>query len=108
MPKLKLQTIDLDHKPIIKNMPQVNLDTMRSQSAALNLKIMDLKSHRSQAEIGRPLEEALDPKGKFLSRQVVQSNVMSQMSSMKDLKSKLISDKHAVGDLSKEEGKVRL
>jgi hypothetical protein len=33
---------------------------------------------------------------------------MSQMSSMKDLKSKLISDKHAVGDLSKEEGKVRL
>jgi hypothetical protein len=65
---LKLQTIDFDHKPIIKNMPQVTLDTMRSQSAALNLKIMDLKSQRSQAEIGRPLEEALDPKGKFLSR----------------------------------------
>jgi hypothetical protein len=39
------------------------------------------------------VDESMDQKGKFLSRQVVSSGVMSNMSSMKDLKSKLISDR---------------
>jgi len=60
----------------------------------LNLKMIQKKIAASSLDNSKLLvDESMEQKSKFLSRQVVSSGVMSNMSSMKDLKSKLISDR---------------